>query len=160
MARVLIPMNPRRYDHNPKGSSTAVVTMKGNNPFENRNVGRDGMQPMLRRQRGGLAGLGDDAVQYGPPSPPATAPATPASSINWGAIAQATATAIQPLATAEAQRLLQKQTAIPMSSQAPTALPVGYRPAVAAPSKLPWILGGVGAVAAIGVLFLVLRRKH
>jgi hypothetical protein len=160
MARVLIPQNIRRYDHNPKGSSTAVVTMKGHNPFERR-PGPEGLAPMMHRVRGGLAGLGDTAVQYGPPPPPAAtpAPAPATTGINWGAIAQATATAIQPLAAAEAQRLLQRQTAVPMNYTAPSSLPVGYQPVAAPKSKMPWIVGGVGAVAAIGVLFLVLRRR-
>lgn len=162
MARVLIPQNPRRYNFNPKGSSTAVVTMKGHNPFERR-PGPEGLAPMTRRVRGslagvaGMSGLGDGPV-LGPPSPAATdSGSTP---INWAAIAQATATAIQPLATAEAARLLPKAPTIPIPGQTPTALPVGYTVVPKPASKMPWIVGGIGAVAALGVLFMVMRRKH
>ena len=156
MARVLIPTYPRRYNHNPKGSATAVVTMKGANPFE-RTGSREALRPILRAPRpGGLSGLGDGPV-LGPPSPAATDSGS--KPIDWGKIAEATATAIQPLAAAQAARLLPKPVVQSLPGSAPSALPVGYTVLPQPKSKLPWIIGGVGAVAAIGVLFLVLRRR-
>lgn len=166
MARVMIPVQPRRYNFNPKGSATAVVTMRGHNPFE-RTTSREALQPyMLRSRPGGLAGLGDDApgtgAMLGPPSPTPAATDSGSTPIDWTKIAQLTAAAVQPLATAEASKLLTKATASTLPGQtAPKPLAVGAQPIVAKPaSKLPWILGGVGAVAAIGILFLVLRKKH
>jgi hypothetical protein len=62
MARVMVPQQRRTYNHNPRGSATAVVTMKGNNPFERALAGPEGL---VRVQRGilpgmGYWGLGDD----------------------------------------------------------------------------------------------------
>ncbi len=158
MARVIIPQNARTYNQNPQGSSTTTVMMKAQNPFENRNVGRDGMTPIMRAQRGSLAGLGADPPLLGPPSP-AQPEGSTGTGINWGAIAAATATAIQPLASAEAQRLITKG-----SQQIPGAsgfvLPVGQQPYPPKPaSKLPWILTGVGVLGLVVAVVLVMRKR-
>lgn len=83
MARVLIPQNARIYNQNPKGSATAVVTMRAENPFEGgrsslvRNraniptvatlagVGRSSAMPGMggvARTSGALPGMGEDAA--------------------------------------------------------------------------------------------------
>jgi hypothetical protein len=68
MARVLVPQNPRRYNHNPRGSSTAVVTMKANNPFERALAGPEGLRRVPGAQLPGMGfwGMGDDPAATDP----------------------------------------------------------------------------------------------
>ncbi len=159
MARVLIPVVPRRYNHNPRGSSTAVVTMAGHNPFES---GVSGLH-RISSNPGQLAGLGgaglgaDPAPVYGPPAPGATDSGT--TPINWAGIAQAVATAATPLVAAEAQRLVPSQAAR-IQGAAATMLPVNPQISYPKPkSKMPYVLVGVGVVGLAAAFFLMRRKK-
>lgn len=62
MATVMTPINPRRYNHNPRGSATTQVTMAAHNPFEQRTtlVNRSGTVAQLAgiQPSGALPGMG------------------------------------------------------------------------------------------------------
>lgn len=159
MARVLVPVMPRRYNHNPVGSSTAIVTMRGANPFES---GVAGLRRVSTRpgQLAGLgsAGLGDEAPIMGPPSPAATDSGT--TPINWAGMAQAVATAAQPLVAAQAARLLPPKITTLTGQYAPQPLPVNPQYMPAPKSKMPYVLIGVGVVGLAAAFFLLRRKKR
>lgn len=157
MARVLIPTMPRSYNHNPRGSSTTVVTMRGSNPFESGVAGlvRTSRYPGQLAGLGG-AGLGADAPVMGPPAPGATDSGT--TPINWAGMAQAVATAAQPLIAAQAQRLLPNQAAA-LTGAGVQFLPVNPQVMPPKPSKLPYVLVGVGVIG-LAAAFLLMRKKR
>lgn len=165
MARVLVPVNPRSYNHNPRGSATAVVTMGGRNPFE-------GGAPILVHKGSalpGMSGLGDTAA-------PAPAGATPTSdSSSWitgllSSIVPAITTVGTQLASGRINELYPPQSQN-ISAQGPQALPgqggpqqlatgpqsyLVYPPAPK--SNMPYILIGVGVVG-LGLAFMLSKKR-
>ncbi len=159
MARVLVPVMPRRYNHNPRGSATAIVTMKGSNPFESGVAGLRRVSPYPGQLAGlGSAGLGDE---MGPPLPPTSGPATSGTTpIDWTGMVKAAATAAQPILNAQAARLLPRQGVTAVQGVAAQMLPVGVQyPAPKPASKLPYVLVGVGVIG-LGAAVLLMRRKR
>lgn len=161
MARVLIPVMPRRYNHNPVGSSTATVIMKANNPFE-------APVRQVSRRSGSLPGMGalDIVAPLQTASQDALKAGATSGGIDWSSLATTgLQTGINILGTA-GQNVVNKL--IPPASQPlsapqsvllpgqPGAPPVAYIQ-TPAPSKLPWIIGGVVVLG--GVLLLTLRKK-
>ena len=162
MARVLIPVMPRRYNHNPVGSSTATVIMKANNPFE-------APVRQVSRRSGSLPGMGAIDVNALQSSAQETLQASATrSGFNWGEVGTNLAqTGISILGTA-GQNIVNKLVPPPTTTlTAPSAVmipgqpnqgapAVPYYQQAPAPSKLPWILGGVAVLG--GVLFLTMRK--
>ncbi len=156
MARVLVPVMPRRYNHNPVGSSTAVVTMRGSNPFESGVAGLKRVSSYPGQLAGlGAAGLGDAPIM-GPPNPNATDSGT--TPINWAGMVQSVATAAQPLISAQATRLLSPQVNTIAGQYLPQPLPVNPQLMQPKSSKMPYVLVGAG-VLGLGLVFLLMRRK-
>jgi len=160
MARVLIPVMPRRYNHNPVGSSTATVMMKANNPFE-------APVRQVSRRSGSLPGMGSLDVTALQSSAQETLQASATSSgFNWAQVGTSLAqTGIDILGTA-GQNIVNKLVPPPSTTlKAPSAILLPGQPgagapalqyAQPAPSKLPWILGGVAVLG--GVLFFTMRK--
>jgi hypothetical protein len=131
--------------------------MRGNNPFEG---GVAGLQRISSRpgQLAGLggAGLGDGPV-LGPPSPAATDSGT--TPINWAGITQSVAQAAAPLVAAQAARLMPSQ-ASAIQGAAAQYLPVNPQLVYPKPpSKLPYVLVGLGVVGLATALILMRRKK-
>lgn len=167
MAQVLIPQNARRYNHNPRGSATAVVTMKGLNPFEGgRRAVIEHPGSALPGMSGleGLSGLGE--AQGATP----TAEAGGAMTDILSNIVKAATTVGTTLATARINELYPAQSPQSIPSQGSqqisqsqiNTLPLGPQSTVSYPpapaSKLPWILGAVG-IAGLGLAFFLSRKK-
>lgn len=143
MAVVKAPFVARRYNHNARGSATATVLMRANNPWERRSTLMN--SPLAGGALPGMSGLGD---------------ADPLPTSNGTDMAAAGATALttafgaaQQLATARIMQLY---------GNGATALPIANanaKPAVAAApssSALPIVLGVSGLAL---VAFLFLRKK-
>jgi hypothetical protein len=165
MHRVLTPVNPRTYDQNPRGSATATVTMRGRNPFAGEVPvvlhpgsaipGMSGMQ--------GLSGLGTDSAGATPTSEGNSAMTNLLSTIVGAAtqvgttlatarINQLYAPSSTPLPTSGSQQISQNSVqTLPLGPQSTLVYPQQ-------PSKLPWILGGLG-VAGLALAFVLTRRK-
>lgn len=163
MARVLIPVQARTYNHNPRGSATAHVTMSGRNPFEGGGVvvHKGSAIPGMS----GLSGLGEDSAGATPTS----------SSPSWmtgllSSIIPAVTSVGTQLASARISNLYPPQTP-QLQSQGAQVLPgqggpqqlatgpqsyVVYPPA--APSKMPMILIGLGVVG-LGVAFMMSKKR-
>jgi len=150
MARVLIPVMPRRYNANPRGSATTTVTMAGDNPFE-RQVN------VLNSTRSMLPGMGALGITDGPSvptdsQPPVTPAEAAAAGVDWSKILTGLTNAGAQLAIAKLTPPLPKTTGI-------TPIPVGgpfHMPAKS--SVLPWAIGVGVVVVGLGA-FLLLRRK-
>jgi hypothetical protein len=151
MARVLIPVNPRRYNYNPRGSSTAQVTMRSDNPFERPTQLMNASRGMLP----GMGFIGDDA-----------APAPADTGIDWTKILTGVATAATPVAQQVIQNRIQQlygpkpaalvgPTMSLLPGQTGAALP---RPAPKR-SILPWAIGGGVLLIGIGALFMLRKKK-
>lgn len=151
MARVLIPVMRRTYDHNPRGSATATVMMKGNNPFEQRSLLVNGK--LAGGALPGMSGLGDAAA-------PAPAPAAPAT--DWNTVAQQLAQAAIQVGGSVATGAINQRYATNQRLPAvgSTQIPVVNSNSVYQPraSWAPWAIGG--GVLGVGlVAILLLRRK-
>lgn len=143
MARVLIPVMPRSYNYNPKGSATTHVTLAGDNPFERQTV-------IVNKSRSYIPGLGALGAE---------APAlTWQQQIAQAAIQTGTQVGTQ-LATNAINKILPPNiTALPTTSAVPMQIvSANYVPAK--PSKMPWIIGGSVLLLGIGAFF-VLRKKR
>ncbi len=153
MARVLIPVMPRRYNPNPRGSATTTVTMSGDNPFE-RPVN------VLNSTRSMLPGMGALGMTDGPSADASLSPSQPmvpsaSTGIDWSKILTGAVQAGAQLGVAklqaQADRALPKTTGI-------TNIPVqGYYPPPKHPA-LPWVIGG-GAVLVLGLGAFLFFRK-
>jgi len=149
MARVLIPVYKRRYNPNPKGSSTTQVLMPSDNPFER----RTSIVNQSRTMMPGMGGLGD------------IAPVAPASTgINWGAITQGAVTAGtqvgQVALTNAVNKILPPPKPVPMQYPQAQPLPMSYSPAAQKKSILPWAIGGGVLVLGIGALLMLRGKKR
>ncbi len=147
MARVLMPTMPRSYNHNPRGSSTATVVMKGDNPFERRTIMTNSR--LAGGALPGMSGLGDAA--------PAPAPA--AAATDWTGVAAALAQAgVQIGGQAIAAHYAPNQPlSTPVIQQLQAINPNAQRPQQS--SVLPWALGGGALVLGLGVLYLMVRTR-
>ena len=158
MARVLMPTMARRYNPNPRGSSTTTVTMRSHNPFESRVSLLNGMGGGALP---GMSGLGDnnDAEAMATTPTPA-APAASAGAFDWTALAQSLATAgVQvggQLATNRVNQLY-GPAAKPLTAAGAVKLPVGT-PLSQPSTILPWAIAGGGVVLA-GILLFAFRGK-
>lgn len=154
MARVLVPVMNRRYNANPRGSATTTVTMSSNHPFERQTRVMNSTRSMLPGM-GALGVLGEDAP----------APAAPAATIDWTKVLTGVAAAgtqvAQTAATNAVNQLIPPPTTKVPVANSMTILPVVNPNYVApAPSKLPWILGGVGLlVVGVGAMFLFRKKR-
>lgn len=149
MARVLMPTMARRYNPNPRGSSTTTVTMKSNNPFESRvSLHESGALP-------GMSGLGADTLAT---SPAPMAAQAPSGGFDYTAllnsIAQAGVSVGGQLATNRIQELYGPKPQ-PLSAAGAQYLPVGVPYAQPKPWLPVAIIGG-GVVLA-GVLLFAFR---
>lgn len=145
MARILMPTMARRYNANPKGSSTTTVTMKSNNPFESRvALLSGGALP-------GMSGLGEE-----PGNQPATTPA--AAGFDWTALAQSIAGAgVQVGGQLATNRIQQLYGPKPQQLTGPGAVPLPIGIPYAQPkSWMPWAIMGGGVVLA-GVMLFAFR---
>lgn len=164
MARVLVPVHDRKYNHNPRGSATATVTMSGRNPFE----GTGAVLVHKGSALPGMSGLGDTAA-------PAAGASPTSDSSSWmtgllSSIIPAVTSVGTQLATGRINQLYPPPTpALPTTNaqllpgqSGPQTLPVGaqsyiaYPPAT--PSKLPYILIGVGVVG-LGLAFMLSKKR-
>ncbi len=149
MARILMPTMARRYNPNPRGSSTTTVTMKSNNPFEHRVSLHDA------NALPGMSGLGDNNTEASMATTPA--PAAPGG-FDWGALANTLAqTGVSvggQLATNRIQQLYGPKPQ-PLQAAGSTYLPVGI-PYAQPKSWLPWAIIGGGVVLA-GTLLIAFR---
>ena len=167
MATQILRTNRRSYNHNPQGSSTAVVTTAADNPFERRvSLRTTSMLP-------GLGSLGVD--EPAPAAAPATSPwlsllQTGLTNIGLTAIAANVLPSphSQPLS---AQGVQQLHAAGAINLTTPSTSPVPPANTVAYPirdtmvphpggimSMLPWIVGGV-AILSVGGLVLFKKKK-
>jgi hypothetical protein len=152
MARVLIPLNPRRYNYNPRGSSTAQVTMRADNPFERPTQLMNASRGMLP----GMGFIGDDA-----------APAPADAGFDWTKILTGVATAATPIAQQVIQnRIQQLYGPKPAALVGPTMslLPgqTGAQVPMPLPKKksiLPWAIGGGVLLLGIGALVMMRKKK-
>lgn len=160
MARVLIPQNSRIYNQNPRGSSTATVLMKGNNPFE-----RPIRMTNARLAGGaipGMSGLGDDSTGYdtgegniNASGQAVTAPgpnSAAAPGIDWTKLLTGVATAGAQVGTAA---LNQRINTIGGNTKLPV---VNANAKPASSSVMPWAIGGGALVVGLGLLFLMIRK--
>lgn len=146
MARVLIPVTPRQYNYNPRGSSTTQVLMRADNPFE-RSVSVEKSQFQRRGvMLPGMGELGDDP-----------APAAPAAADPWAVLTQGVVDVGKQVAAKELAKPAVRK--IPVASKI-TALPIGQPYPPPKKSKLPLIIGGVAVVGLLGALILIRRKRH
>jgi hypothetical protein len=147
MAVVQVPIMARRYNHNPRGSSTSTVVMKSNNPWDRKSQLVNASSATLRGGAlPGMSGLGDDI-----PTTNATPIPTTGTSDLTAAIGAAAA-----LATARVQQLYGAgSSALPIAN-ANARPPLAPGAPAPAGSSLPLIIGigGIGLVA-----YLFLRKK-
>jgi hypothetical protein len=130
MAKVMVPVQPRIYNHNPRGSATAVVTMKGNNPFERALAGPEGLVQVRAGIMPGMGywGLGDSQNTPSNPEfftldPGGENPAAPSFvPADLTAFAVPTDTGSNPIQTPATMSPLTAQSAYPQP--APSATPV------------------------------------
>ncbi len=157
--RVLQPVIDRTYDPNPQGSATTTVTMAAAMPFSRTvRVARYGSQPA------GMSGLGDatsdanaqmaaDAAAYTAAQSAVQAVPKSDTSTLWGQLAEgltrAGSTIVQGAATRVANRL---------TGTSATTLPRTYMPGASGPSFL--LIGGVAAVAGLGLWFMMRKPAH
>lgn len=161
MARVLIPVVPRRYNHNPRGSSTVQVQMRGDNPFERPTM----LVNSNRRMLPGMGGLGTtlDTTPIQQAAAQTVDQAASGGGFSWSGLLSKVTGAAVDVGTAYATNRIQtlygpkpaplpvpQTTLLPGQPGAPAAYP-------AAPSKMPMILG-VAAVVGVGA-FMFLRKK-
>lgn len=149
MARVLMPVMPRTYNPNPRGSATTTVRMRADMPFERPSMVVNSNRGMLP----GMSGLGADPA-------PGTPPIFGAQGVDWTALLnqgaqigiQAGQSAIQNAITPHMQQ---------MSTPSINHLPVMTGARAVAPAKpiWPWVVGGVVVVGAIGALLLLRKKK-
>lgn len=153
MARVLMPTMARRYNPNPRGSSTTTVTMKSNNPFESN------IQLHNANALPGMSGLGNVAPAPAT-SPNPMAAQAPSGGFDWTGLMNAIGqTGVQvggQLATNRIQELYGPKPQ-PLTAPGAQYLPVGVPLAQPKP-WLPWALVGGGVLAA-GVILFAFRGK-
>jgi hypothetical protein len=158
MARVLIPITPRRYNYNPRGSSTAQVTMRSDNPFERPTRIVNAPRSMLPGM--GFIGEGEDG---------SAAPTAPADTgFDWTKLLTGVATAATPIAQQVVQNRIQElygpqpaalvgPTMSLLPGQTGAKLPVMVPPAKK--SVVPWAIGGGVLLLGIAALFLMRKKK-
>ena len=157
MARVLIPTHARRYNPNPRGSATATVTMRSDNPFER------GVRAVNGRMLPGLGALEvpSTLTQALPSSTVEAAKST--TGINWGGMFENLANTAIKVGGDVATSKLVKPVAQPLPSQGITTLPV-VQPVIQygqemRSSKLPMILLGLGVIG-LGAVFLLRKKRR
>jgi hypothetical protein len=148
MAIAFSPSTRRRYNHNPRGSATAHVTLPSNNPFERRIT-------VVNDSRSMIPGMGDLGAE-----------AAPKPGIDWASIATGVSNAAiqvgQQAATNAVNRILPPPPSTVLQAPQTQYLQPSYPTYAPAPKSgiSKWVIGGGIAVLGIGVLFLVTRKKR
>lgn len=171
MARVLVPTYAKTYNHNPRGSATATVSLAGRNPFEGgvpvRMKAPTSFLPMGaypdNMPFGGMGGLGD-----GEATPTAASPAA----ASWWQTGLTTVLGAGAQIGTQLVGARINQLYPPSNPPVPTTgmqningtpvatLPIGqqYYPPAAPASKMPMILIGVGVVGLIAAFMMTRKR--
>lgn len=154
MARVLIPVHARRYNPNPRGSSTTTVMMRADNPFESRstiiNGQRSGSMP-------GMGGLGDAPVPA--TSPVSSAPAAASTGIDWTKLLTGVSQVGVQVGGQLAQNAIQQHYG-QLPAQQPMLLPTQTHPGLRVAQPSSWVpIAVIGGAAVLGIGILFMARK-
>jgi len=164
MARILVPVNKRTYNHNPRGSATAVVSMRGRNPFE-------GSAPVLVHKGSAIPGMsGIDGLGADGATPTSATPSwmsnllssvVPLATSVGTTLVQNRMTTLYPPQTqsvqAQGAQMLPGQSGPNQLSTGPQSILV-YPPAPAK-SNMPMILIAVGVIG-LGAAFMMSKKKR
>lgn len=167
MARVLLPVMPRRYDPNPRGSATKHVTMAGDNPFERRVTAVNGSARRTMLPGMGAIDLTPIAQTTAAAAGDATKTAASGGAIDWTSLAQKVGDSALKVGTTYAQNRIETlygPKPQPLTGTAATMLPgqagASYPPPPKKSSVLPWVLAGAGILAVGGVIIFLRRKKR